>query len=112
MNLQQAVSANENPRTNPITAIESLIADEDAAGALLTRLAALQTGNRPPLETALAAPHTRVHRVRFRLTLGVNSPTRKLVVRRIVIALGAMRSTTAVPALLDTLARAPCEAVG
>ena len=44
MNPQQAASELENPRTNPTTAIESLIADPGAASVLLARLAGLQMG--------------------------------------------------------------------
>jgi len=109
MNRQQAIAQLENPRTNPMWAIGSLVADPEAASVLLSRLADLQTGIRPPLEIVLTPPHTRLHPIRFRVPLGFNSASKQLAVRRIVITLGAMRSTTAIPALLDTIARTPSD---
>ena len=118
MDLEQAVLELENPRTDPISAIECLIAQEgDAASALLARLAVIQAGSKPPLEIAFTPPHSMLRRVHFRWPLRLKSSVAKLATRRIVIALGAMRAAAAVPLLIDLFARAPfdarlCEAVG
>ena len=118
MDLEKAVLELQNPRMDPTSLIERLIAEEgDAASALLARLAVLQAGSKPPLEIALAPPHSMPRRVNFRLPLGIKSSVAKLATRRIVIALDALRAAAAVPRLIDLFARAPfdtklCEAVG
>lgn len=111
MNLEQAVLELENPRTDPTSAIECLIAEEhDAARILLAHLAALQAGFKPPLEIALSPPHPLTHGLRFRFPRRIHISAAKVATRRIVIALGAVRSTAAVPVLLDLLARASFDA--
>ena len=101
MDLEQAVLELEGTHTDPIPAIEFLIAEGGSAPrVLLARLAVLQAGNKPALEFAFTPPHARLHRVHFRLPLGINSSATKLATRRIVIALGAMRSTNEFPLCL------------
>lgn len=108
MNLEQAMLELENPRSDPISVIEFLITEkQEAASILLARLALLQAGNKPPLEIAVGLPHPLLHRVHFRFPRRIHTSAANVATRRIVIALGAMRSTAAVPVLLDLLARAP-----
>lgn len=106
MNIDQAVLALENSRNDPVPAIEFLIADPgDSANALLARLASLQAGNRPAFEIAVARSHLLPHGAHLRWPWRPSSPATNLAIRRIVIALGVIRSVPAIPALLDIVAR-------
>lgn len=105
MYLEQALAALENIHTDPVPAIESLISERhEADDALLKLLVTLQAGGKPPVDDEAGLPHPLIQRVRLRLSRGANS---RVVMRRIVIALGAIQSTRAVPVLLDLLARRP-----
>lgn len=110
MNLEQAVVELENMRTDPVSAIEFLIAQKrEAEDFLVARLLACSESHKPPFVIAVAPPHPLPHRIQFRFPRGIYISATKAVTRRIVIALGAMRSTIAVPVLLNLVAHAPLD---
>jgi hypothetical protein len=106
MKLEQALLELETPQVDPTAAIEYLIAEKrETEGALLSRLATLRAGIRPPLTISFALPHAPTHRIYLRIPLGFPDVKTEEALRRMVIALGAMRSIPAVPYLLDLIAR-------
>lgn len=94
MKIEETILALESTQADPVALIESLIAEEpQAAQALLSRLETSQLNRKVPN--------------RFeRLFQGFSAKLRaeRLAVQRILIALGAIRTQKAIPALLDWLA--------